>query len=170
MFSRSLDGTDERNLGLRFGAPYRIFRLPKCSFSIECSSALLEQIRREVDYGLYFPRRERESGGVLFGRTEPDRIQIVAYRPLHCEHAMGPGFVLSQNDEKSLVELISSSRTHCELNELQALGWYHSHIYGKVSLSERDLQIHSRFFAAPFQVALVLRLSSERATRAGWFF
>ena len=56
------------------------------------------------------------------------------------------------------------------MNGLQVLGWYHSHIRSRIFLSERDRQIHSRHFAAPYQIALVIRPQSERPTRAGFFF
>lgn len=148
----------------------RMFCIPQCPFGIECSAAVLDQIRREVENALNSPRGERETGGVLFGCSELGLIRIEAHRPLYCEHAMGPGFVLSASDEKRLLELIAAHRADPDLSGLQPLGWYHSHVASKIFLSERDRQVHSRYFAAPFQVALVLRPSAERATRAGFFF
>jgi hypothetical protein len=62
-------------------------------------------------------------GGVLFGIHEPGCIWILASKPLQCEYAMGPGFVLAKGRQ-----LISASATDPELNGLQALGWYHSHL------------------------------------------
>ena len=152
------------------GTNLKAWRIPQCPLLMECSSAVLEQIRREVEAGRNLVRAERETGGVLFGIHEPGRICILACKALQCEHAMGPGFVLSEKDEKRLAQLISAPATDPELNGLEALGWYHSHIRSRIFLSERDLQIHSRYFAAPFQVALVIRPGSERPVRAGFFF
>src|ERR1039458_4436262 len=152
------------------GTNLKTWRIPQCPLLMECSSAVLEQIRREVEAGRNLVRAERETGGVLFGIHEPGRICILACKALQCEHAMGPGFVLSEKDEKRLAQLISAPATDPELNGLEALGWYHSHIRSRIFLSERDLQIHSRYFAAPFQVALVIRPESERPARAGLFF
>jgi hypothetical protein len=67
-------------------------------------------------------------------------------------------------------EVILAPERDRTLNGLQAVGWYHSHIRSKISLSERDLELHSRRFPAPFQVAVVLRPSAEGPTRAGFFF
>jgi JAB1/Mov34/MPN/PAD-1 ubiquitin protease len=156
-------------LDMSEGKAYESWRIPQCPFSIECSAALLDRIRREVESGL-LARRGEEKGGVLFGRNNPDHIQILAFRPLACEHAMGPGFVLTEQDEKHLADLIASPGIDPELNGLAALGWYHSHIHSKIFLSERDLRIHSRYFPAPFQVALVLRPDANKPTRAGFFF
>src|ERR1022692_231605 len=80
------------------------WHIPQCPFLMECSSSVLHQIRREVEAGRNLPGGERETGGVLFGIQEPGRICILASKPLQCEHAMGPGFVLSQKDEKRLTQ------------------------------------------------------------------
>jgi len=139
-------------------------------FLLECAFAVLEQIRREVETARNSPNGERETGGVLFGIHEPGRIRIVASKRLSCEHALGPGFVLSAEDEKRLAQLITAPATASELNGLQALGWYHSHIRSRIFLSERDQQIHSRYFPAPYQIALVIHPRSDRPARAGIFF
>jgi proteasome lid subunit RPN8/RPN11/DNA-directed RNA polymerase subunit RPC12/RpoP len=161
--------TEERPLNDP-AANLRIWRIPQCPFLMECSAEVLEQIRREVEAGRALPRGEREIGGVLFGIQESDSIRVLASKPLQCEHALGPGFVLSEKDEKRLTQLISAPATAPELNALQPLGWYHSHIRSRIFLSERDLQVHSRHFGAPFQIAMVIHPESERPTRAGFFF
>jgi proteasome lid subunit RPN8/RPN11 len=148
----------------------KTWRIAQCPFVIDCSAAVLEQIRQEMDDSSNPRRGERETGGVLFGIHEPGRIRILASKPLPCEHAMGPGFVLSAKDEKRLAQLIAAPATAPGLNGLQAMGWYHSHIRSRVFLSERDLQIHSHYFAAPYQIALVIHPRSDGVVRAGFFF
>jgi proteasome lid subunit RPN8/RPN11/DNA-directed RNA polymerase subunit RPC12/RpoP len=152
------------------GTNLKTWRVPQCPFLMACSSAVLEQILQEVEGGRNLRRGDRETGGVLFGIYEPSRICILASEPLECEHAMGPGFVLSDKDEKRLAQLISAAASDPELSGLQALGWYHSHIRSRIFLSERDLQIHSRYFAAPYQIALVIHPRSDGPARAGFFF
>jgi proteasome lid subunit RPN8/RPN11 len=152
------------------GANCKAWRIPQCPFVIECSSAVLEQIRREVEDSSNARHGERETGGVLFGVQGLDRICILACKPLQSEHAVGPGFILSEKDQRRLAKLITSAATDPEMEGLQALGWYHSHLRSKIFLSARDLQIHSRYFNAPFQIALVIRPESERPARAGFFF
>ncbi len=150
--------------------PLKSWSVPQCPFSIEWPASLLDQICLEVEKNLSSRLGEQEIGGVLFGKKTRDRIELVAYRPISCEHAMGPGFVLSHKDEQHLARLIESPAADPELNGLQVLGWYHSHIRSRVFLSERDRQIHSRYFAAPYQVALVIRPSPDGPARAGFFF
>jgi len=137
---------------------------------MECSSAVLEEIRREVERAAKSRRGELETGGVLFGVHEPERIRILVAKPLPCEHAMGPGYVLSQKDETRLAQLILGPATDPELTGMEPLGWYHSHLRSRIFLSERDLEIHARYFAAPFQIALVVRRERDRPLRAGIFF
>jgi hypothetical protein len=148
----------------------KVWRVPQCPFLMECSDAVIEQIRLEVERGRGLPGGEQETGGVLFGIRKPGSIRILASKPIRCEHAMGPGFVLSEKDEEGLAQLIPAPTTDPELSGLQALGWYHSHIRSKIFLSERDLQIHFRYFDAPYQIALVVHPRSEGPPRAGFFF
>src|ERR1022692_1227377 len=152
------------------GTELKTWRIPECPFLMECSSTVLEQMRQEVEGRSSSRRGEQETGGVLFGINELGRICILASKPLPCEHALGPGFVLSAKDEKRLAQLIAAPATAPELNGLQALGWYHSHIRSRIFLSERDLQIHSRYFGAPYQIALVIHPRSDGPARAGFFF
>jgi proteasome lid subunit RPN8/RPN11/DNA-directed RNA polymerase subunit RPC12/RpoP len=131
---------------------------------------VLEEIRGEVEEDRDLRHGERETGGVLFGLQEPDRIRILARKRLPCEHAMGPGFVLSDKDEKRLAQIVAASGTDADLKGLQSLGWYHSHIRSRIFLSERDQKVHARYFGGPFQVALVVHPETGRPTRAGFFF
>jgi proteasome lid subunit RPN8/RPN11/DNA-directed RNA polymerase subunit RPC12/RpoP len=141
------------------------WQMPRCPFLVEYSSAVLEQIRQDGARGA-----EQENGGVLFGNREPGRICIRARKPIQCEHAIGPGFILSRKDEERLAQLILSAATDPAFRGLQVLGWYHFHIRSKIFLSERDRQIHFRYFAAPYQIALVIRPVSERPVHGGVFF
>jgi proteasome lid subunit RPN8/RPN11 len=151
-------------------ANLKTWHVPQCPFLMECSSTVLGQIRQEVEAASNSRRGEREIGGVLFGTLASGHIRILAAKPIQCEHAMGPGFVLSEKDETRLTQLISNSTSDPKLNGLETLGWYHSHIRSRIFLSERDVAIHFRHFAAPYQVALVVHPESARPIRAGFFF
>jgi len=170
MLITGVDNPIEERWRTEPGTTFKTWRIPHCPFPIEYSSAVLDQIRQEVEGSFNSRRGERETGGVLFGTHETGRICILTCKPLPCEHAMGPGFVLSDKDQQRLADLIAAPCTDPKLNGLEALGWYHSHIRSTIFLSKRDLEIHSRHFPALFQIALVLRPSSEGATRAGFFF
>lgn len=111
-----------------------------------------------------------EVGGVLFGLRTPDSIEICAQRSLACEYAFGPSFTLSEKDRQTLGELLGSVSTDPDLAGMQPVGWYHSHTRSDISLSEKDLEIYSRYFPEPWQIALVLRPHRFDPVRAGFFF
>jgi hypothetical protein len=111
-----------------------------------------------------------EIGGVLFGVRTPDSIEICAQRPLGCEYAFGPSFTLSENDRRTLEQLLASVATDADLAGMQPVGWYHSHTRSDISLSEKDLELYSRYFPEPWQIALVLRPYRFDPVRAGFFF
>jgi proteasome lid subunit RPN8/RPN11 len=169
MFAYQVDDVSQETRGC-YAGPLKHWRVPQCPFSIDYSEALLETLGRVVEASLRSPGGEKEAGGVLFGKKGAERIEVLAHRPLECEYAMGPGFVLSRNDEKNLANLKLLCESDPDLAGLEPLGWYHSHVASKIFLSERDLQIHGQYFGAPLQIALVLRPHADRPTRAGFFF
>ncbi|MDP3001346.1 MAG: hypothetical protein Q8N47_27935 [Bryobacterales bacterium] len=138
---------------------------------VECLPTVMEQIHAEVAEAFYSaPRGGVETGGVLFGAHEGSRVVIFAARPLRCEHASGPSFVLSANDVARLSEMLQTHNRDSGLAGMGVVGWYHSHTRSEIDLTEADLEIHNRFFPEPWQVALVLRPATMRPTRVCFFF
>jgi proteasome lid subunit RPN8/RPN11 len=141
-------------------------RLP----AIEYSLAALDEIVRAVVEGFEsFPYGGVEVGGVLFGKREGNAIRILAARPLACEYASGPGFVLSQKDESALSRLLGEYASDPSLCDLVPVGWYHSHTRSEISISEKDLEIWNRHYPQPWQVAMVLQPRGAKPVRIGFF-
>ena len=142
---------------------------PECPYTIEYSPRVLDDIRLAVVDAFYsLPRGGAEIGGILLGRFANGRISILDYQALDCEHAMGPSFTLSQNDQTQLTELLAAAQQHPE--GLQPVGWYHSHTRSEILFSDADQDIHKRFFPEQWQIALVLKPSTFEPTRGGFFF
>src|SRR5947209_186095 len=117
--------------------------VPQCPFTIEYSLRALDDIRLAVmDAFFSLPRGGAEIGGVLPGKHSADRVMVLDYLPLECEHAFGPSFNLSPPDEGRLTELLAQARA----GQLEAVGWYHSHTRSEIFLSDADQAIHRRFF------------------------
>jgi len=110
-----------------------------------------------------------ETGGVLFGRREPDCVRILAFRPLECEHVYGRAFELSEPDELRLRNLLEHARTDAELAGLQAVGWYHSK-HQWLALSERDIELYNRYFPEPWQITMVFLRLRSKPCLLGLFF
>src|SRR5579864_3749399 len=139
----------------------------ECPFAIEYSRKALDDIRLAVvDAFFSLPRGGAEIGGILLGKVEEHRIQILDYAPIECEHAFGPAFTLSPADQERLGEMLLQPFP----GSLRPVGWYHSHTRSEIALSEADLDIHNRYFPERWQVALVLRPSAVQPTQAGFFF
>ncbi|HWB95123.1 MAG TPA: hypothetical protein VG672_00420 [Bryobacteraceae bacterium] len=152
-----------------------IWRVPECPFTIEYDADLLDEIRRlAVNAYHSLPHGGAEIGGVLFGTRQSgldgDHLRIRTFRPIECQYAFGPSFVLSEKDRQGLAKLLESALFDAELDSLLPLGWYHTHTRSDVFLSDKDLELHDRFFPEPWQFALVIRPHTLEPSRAGFFF
>ena len=141
-----------------------VWEAPQCPFTIEYSARVLDDIRLAVvDAFFSLPRGGAEIGGILLGRHEPGRVTISSYQPIECEHATGPSFTLSRNDEAKLREQLESLGS-------AVVGWYHSHTRSELFLSDADLDICKRFFPEPWQIAIVMKPHTFQPMRMGVFF
>ena len=130
----------------------------------------MEEVRAAVTHGYFsLARGGLEVGGLLLGRRDGGTLHIAASRPILCQHAYGPTFTLSDSDLAGLAKLLEASSREPELKGLVPVGWYHSHTRGDLELSDRDLEVHNRWFPEAWQVALVLRPDRMRPTRAAFY-
>jgi hypothetical protein len=138
--------------------------------TIEYPLEVMEEIRAAVSDGLQrLAHGGLEVGGVLFGVRRDTSIRILTWRPILCEHALGPSFRLSQCDCAELVHLLEVAKSDPDLRGLDSLGWFVSHARSNISLSTEDVEIYDRFFPAQWQVTLVLLPTDASPTRAGFF-
>src|SRR5271155_4398919 len=138
--------------------------------AIEYSLVVIEEIRHEVAEG--FQRLSRggiEVGGVLYGTREERTVRVLAMRPIACEHARGPAFLLSDKDRVALNEQLVRDQEDPQLEGLTSVGWFLSHTRSEISLTESDLEIYTIFFPAPWQISMVIRPGRGGAMRAGFF-
>jgi len=141
------------------------------SMRIEYSLVVMEELRRAAEEGFQkIGHGGLEVGGVLFGTQEDKTIRLLDWRPLECEHAHGPGFLLSANDQAALGKLLEEAASDQDLTTLEPLGWWHSHTRSGIYLSPEDLEIQNNFFPELWQIALVVRPVKDHPLRAGFFF
>jgi proteasome lid subunit RPN8/RPN11 len=139
----------------------------ECSLQIEYSSPVLADLDRDAIEGFHRLKRGGvEVGGVLLGTKNDRTVTILDYRPFHCEHALGPDFVLSGRDHEALAALLESLRAD---PKLQVVGWYHSNNRSHIHLSRADLEVFDRRFPEPWQIALLLKPDSFAPTKAEFF-
>jgi proteasome lid subunit RPN8/RPN11 len=137
---------------------------------IEYSLVVLEEIRHAVAEG--FQRLSRggiEVGGILYGTRDGRTARVEAMRPIPCEHARGPAFLLSDKDRMGLNQQLAADALDPHLQGMVSLGWFLSHTRSEIALSDSDLELYSIFFPAPWQVTLVVRPGRAGSMRAGFF-
>lgn len=118
----------------------------------ECAAAVLEDLRRMAVEGFNaFGHGGLEIGGVLYGVREGDRLSIQAAAELPCEHALGPGFALSDTDRRALGNLLQAPAG------LQCVGWYRSHTRNGLDLDAGDRDLFEAVFAERRSAGLVLK-------------
>ncbi len=148
-----------------------VWLAPGIPFQLEYAPEALEHVRRIAVEAFYsMPRGGMEVGGILLGRRANGLVEVLNSVPIECEHASGPGFVLSPNDHTRLAALVAGGGRQPGGMELRVVGWFHSHTRSGIFLSAEDLAIHERYFPEPWQVALVVRPEHGAPARAGFFF
>ena len=137
---------------------------------VECPAETLRAVAGEVEAAFrLFPHGGLAVGGVLFGQAEEDRVRIATTRPIHCGHAAGPSFTLSEDDHRRLEEQLRAAAEDPDLEGLVPVGWYHSHTRSGVNLTPSDIELHERHFPEPWQIAIVFRPEEGRPARLGIF-
>ena len=112
--------------------------------------------------------RDREVGGVLLGDVKQDehgQLYVVATHALRAEFA---------NETRGHITFTRHTwlQIHTARERLQPdkviVGWYHTHPGWTIFLSQWDLFIHQSFFKQPWQIALVIDPSVDRAGFFVW--
>ena len=152
------------------GAEFNSWNADAYPWVVSYTVDAMEGMRRAAMEGLQrIPRRGLEVGGVMFGNVKGAEVRITQWRAMECEHAKGPGFELSPNDEEGLRRLLEEAATDPELSELVPVGWFRTRTRGGVCLSVSDPRLHDEFFPEPWQVILVLRPHMYEPAQAGFF-
>jgi proteasome lid subunit RPN8/RPN11 len=144
---------------------------PRCPFAVRTSTGLLEQLNLAVTESfLTFRRGGLEIGGLLFGKRTGNHVDLLAHRPIFCEHAQGPGFVLSPADHSRLSRQMGDWRLDPLLHGMVVVGWYRSRTRGPLLPAAEDVTFHSQYFPDAFQFLLVLKPDLGSPTRVTVFF
>ncbi len=156
--------------GIVTAPKFSTWSVPEGTRRIEYSSEVLEEIRQIAVEGYHaVPHGGVETGGILFGTQQKNVLRIKAWRPIACEYAKGPSFILTEKEEATLAAQLKSFREP-ELARMEPVGWYRSHTRSEVLLSDVDIAFFNRFFPQPWQVGLIIRPAGFAPTRAGFFF
>lgn len=140
------------------------------SLLVEYDEAVLHEMRvRAVEGSQAMPFGGLEIGAVLFGSRSANHLHIKASLPIACEHAKGPGLLLSKRDEEALAGLLHGAAEDPALAGMLPLGWLRSTRRQTPHLSADDIAIHDAFFHEPWQVVLVMKPRVFGASRVAVF-
>jgi hypothetical protein len=129
--------------------------------TIEYSPAVVDELRRlAVDGFMAFGHGGLEVGGVLYGTRDGNRVSVLGSAELPCEHALGPGFVLSGNDRQALAQLLEPPVG------LEVIGWYRAHTRKGLGLDASDRELFELFHAKDKIIGLVLKPSQRGPSSA----
>lgn len=149
---------------------FEIWGTEDSAVTIEYSLVVIEEIRADVSQGaMKFSRGGIEVGGILYGTRDGRKIRIEAIRPIVCDHARGPSFLLSDEDRAKLEAQFENDAQDQHLAGLVRVGWYVSHTRGELAMTESDLELFSNHFRDPWQVTLVIRPGRGSHMRAAFF-
>ena len=105
-----------------------------------------------------------EVGGLLFGYSEPRRVRIEMFRPIQCEHALGPSFKLSEADIAALRLQVGSAGTDPDLQDLRLLGWYISHTRSGLSINETELKLFNEIIPGAGKLTILIKPEKFKPT------
>ena len=119
---------------------YYVWEPPGKDYAVHLYSEIIDRLHFDVMRGFgALPKRGAEVGGVLLGSTERGEkliVKVLDFESIHCEHLLGPSYVLS---EKDLVELdrVLERSAKAEAGEMRVVGFYRSITRDAVQLTEQ---------------------------------
>jgi hypothetical protein len=135
--------------------------------TISCAPGVLTSLEiLAMDGLLAMPRIGLGVGGLLLGRRDEGRIEILRSVEIPCSHALGPSFMLTAAEMKALVALPESE----DDGPTQVVGWYCSKTHRNLDLTEHDHRLFDSFCPESWQTLLLIHPAKGFPTRAAFGF
>ncbi len=132
--------------------------------TIGYSLVVLDEIRRlSVDGLNLFAHGGLEVGGVLYGLRDGNRISVTSFAEAPCEHALGPGFVLSERDREKFAALLEAP------SGSEPVGWYRTHTRSGLDLDRHDCTLFEQFFGGARSIGLTVKPTLRGPADAAFF-
>ncbi len=160
--------TEEKNIGGRTEriAERAVWTAPGAIATVTYSLPLFHEIDFTVNEGYRkISHGGVEVGGLLFGSIDRDGTRIDAFRPIACDHASGPSFVLSDGDLERLVVQLDAMASDPELASLKPIGWFLSRTRSPLQLMEREMVLFDHFFPEPGMLTVMVKPERFQPTR-----
>ncbi|HTT65846.1 MAG TPA: DUF4440 domain-containing protein [Bryobacteraceae bacterium] len=126
----------------------------------------MEGIHQEVSEAFAAaPHRGAETGGILLGRRDEDRIVVEDFEPVPSDHRLGPSYRLSDTDQELLRETLDWFRSGAQPG-LSVLGFYRSHTLPAFDVSEPDEDFVRTHFSEAEDLVLLVKPSLMETSEA----
>jgi hypothetical protein len=134
--------------------------------SISCAPGVLTALEILATDGLLaMPRIGLGVGGLLLGRREEGRLEILRAVEIPCSHALGPSFILTPAEMKALPALPEPDGDAGEV-----VGWYCSRPQGALTPTEHDHALFDAFCPESWQTLLLIHPAKGHPTKASFGF
>jgi hypothetical protein len=145
---------------------YAVWTDPESPQTVKYALPLFHELDFQVNEAYRrIPHGGIEIGGVLYGRFDGASTTVEAFRPIECEHASGPSFVLSDKDVARMSERFGEAQSDPELKGLERIGWFVSHTRTAPEMTSRESEIFDRYFSGPGRVTLLIKPERFQPTR-----
>ncbi len=145
---------------------YAFWAIPGSNAAVTYSLPLFHEIDFAVNEGFRkIPHGGIEEGGLLFGTIDDKGTRIEAFRPIVCEHASGPSFLLSDHDLDQLSAQIAAAASDADLQGLELVGWFLAHTRGPLVLTDREADLCDHYFSHPGMVTVLVKPERFQPTR-----
>ncbi len=138
-------------------------------YAVHLHSELIDRMNYEVMRGFgALPKRGAEVGGVLLGSAERGArliVRVQEFQIIHCEHLMGPSYVLSEKDLQELDQVLENS-AKAGPGEARVVGFFRSITRDTIQLSEQDLALLDARFPQDGATCLLIKPYNTRPNEA----
>lgn len=142
-------------------------------FSVQLNFEAVDRMHVEVMRGFGAVRRRgAEVGGLLLGTIIPGQEPIVTiydFEPVPCEYAMGPSYLLSENDLQKFRQLLDYWSPTAG-RDMYAVGFFRSHTREDLQAAPEDLKLFEEYFPDPASVLLLVKPFASKPSIAGFLF
>ena len=150
-------------------AGHYVWEPPGKNYIVHLYSEIVDRLNYEVLKGFgALPKRGAEVGGVLLGSIERGAkllIKVQEFESIHCEHLLGPSYVLSEKDLQELDRVLEHS-TKAAAGELRVVGFFRSITRETIQLSEQDLALLDARFPDDGSICLLVKPYTARPNEA----
>ena len=138
---------------------------PSSKLRVSYSLSLFNEIDFVVGEGYRrIPHGGIEQGGLLFGYSDRNAVRIEVFRPIQCEHALGPSFKLSETDVGALRIQIREAGSDSELRDFKLLGWFIAHTRSSLEVNEAELKLFNELIPGTGKLTVLIKPEKFKPT------